>query len=311
MKTATTLSIETKHPTAVAVGFFDGVHLGHRAVIESALAEQRNGLECCVFSFAMNGSAPAAKRGARLLQSITLKKQTLEEMGADWLLIPHFSNFMGLNHEQFAVDVLLRGLHARVVCCGYDYRFGKGACAGAAELAGLLTPYGVAVRQIGAVLDGGRPVSSTRIRAALEAGRLEEANRLLGRPFAIDWTVEHGRKLGHKLGFPTANQHIGEEFARPRFGVYATRVLIDGVPYAAATNVGIKPTVGSDCVSAESYILDWSGDLYGRRIETQFLKFLRPEEKFETLEELRHAIGVDAERAREAVAAACAAGGCT
>ena len=150
-----------------------------------------------------------------------------------------------------------------------------------------------------------------RFRAALEAGRLEEANRLLGRPFAIDWTVEHGRKLGHKLGFPTANQHIGEEFARPRFGVYATRVLIDGVPYAAATNVGIKPTVGSDCVSAESYILDWSGDLYGRRIETQFLKFLRPEEKFETLEELRHAIGVDAERAREAVAAACAAGGCT
>lgn len=109
MKTATTLSIETKHPTAVAVGFFDGVHLGHRAVIESALAEQRNGLECCVFSFAMNGSAPAAKRGARLLQSITLKKQTLEEMGADWLLIPHFSNFMGLTPEQFAVDVLLRG----------------------------------------------------------------------------------------------------------------------------------------------------------------------------------------------------------
>lgn len=108
-----------------------------------------------VFSFAMNGSAPAAKRGARLLQSITLKKQTLEEMGADWLLIPHFSNFMGLTPEQFAVDVLLRGLHARVVCCGYDYRFGKGACAGAAELAGLLTPYGVAVRQIGAVLDGG------------------------------------------------------------------------------------------------------------------------------------------------------------
>lgn len=154
MKIATTLSIETKHPTAVAVGFFDGVHLGHRAVIESALAEQRNGLECCVFSFAMNGSAPAAKRGARLLQSITLKKQTLEEMGADWLLIPHFSNFMGLTPEQFAVDVLLRGLHARVVCCGYDYRFGKGACAGAAELAGLLTPYGVAVRQIGAVLDG-------------------------------------------------------------------------------------------------------------------------------------------------------------
>ena len=100
MKTATTLSIETKHPTAVAVGFFDGVHLGHRAVIESALAERKNGLECCVFSFAMNGSAPAAKRGARLLQSITLKKQTLEEMGADWLLIPHFSNFMGLTPEQ-------------------------------------------------------------------------------------------------------------------------------------------------------------------------------------------------------------------
>lgn len=302
MNTATTLSIETKRPTAVAVGFFDGVHLGHRAVIDSALAEQRAGLDCCVFSFSMNGNGPAAKRGTRLLQSITLKKQVLEEMGADWLLVPHFSQFMGLTPEQFAIDVLLRGLHARVVCCGYDYRFGKGAAAGAAELAELLVPHGVVVRQIGAVLDDGKPVSSTRIRAALEAGQLDEANRLLGRPFSIDWTVEHGRKLGHKLGFPTANQHIGEEFARPRFGVYATRVLIDGVAYAAATNVGIKPTVGSDCVSAESYILGWQGDLYGKRIETQFLEFLRPEEKFETLEELRHAISIDAERAGDAIA---------
>lgn len=298
MNTAQDLKIETQRPTAVAVGFFDGVHRGHRAVIEAALAHKRQGLDVCVFSFSIKSASPEKKKGARLLQTPTLKAKSVEALGADWLLTPDFTQFKGLSPEQFALDVLMRGLNAKVVCCGYDYHFGKGACAGAKELAALLTPHGVAVEQIGAVLDDGLPVSSTRIREALATGDIETANRLLGRPYAVDFPVSHGRRLGHQLGFPTANQIIGEEYAQLRFGVYATRVLIDGAAHTAVTNVGIKPTVGSDSVGAESYILDWSGDLYDRPVETQFLSFLRPEQKFESLEALKAAIRQDADHAR-------------
>ncbi|MEG2204885.1 MAG: riboflavin kinase [Oscillospiraceae bacterium] len=248
----------------------------------------------------MNGDGPSSKQGARLLQSPSLKIQVLEELGADWLLTPPFSDIRGLTPEAFAIDVLYWGLHAKVVCCGYDYRFGKGACAGADELSALLAPLGVEVRQLGAVLDDGAPISSTRIRASLEAGDAETAARLLGRPYSIDFPVTHGKGLGNRLfGFPTANQVIEPAYLAPRFGVYATRVQIDGVCHSAVTNVGVKPTVGSDCVSAESFIENWSGDLYGRRIETQFLSFLRPEKRFASVELLREAICADAAHARE------------
>lgn len=298
MNIAQDLKIETQRPTAVAVGFFDGVHRGHRAVIEAALAHKPNGLDTCVFSFSIKSASPEKKKGARLLQTPSLKAKSVEALGAEWLLTPDFTQFKGLSPEQFALDVLMRGFNAKVVCCGYDYHFGKGACAGARDLAALLEPHGVAVEQIGAVLDNGVPVSSTRIREALATGEIETANRLLGRPYAIDFPVSHGRRLGHQLGFPTANQLIGEEYAQLRFGVYATQVLIDGKVHAAVTNVGIKPTVGSDSVGAESYILDWSGDLYDKPVETQFLSFLRPEQKFESLEALKAAIRKDADRAR-------------
>lgn len=302
MITAYSLKIETMRPTAVAVGFFDGVHRGHQAVIDAALAYQAKGFEACVFSFSIgNNNSPNKKKGARLLQSPSLKSKTVEALGADWLLVPDFSQLMGMAPEQFALEILVRGLNAKVVCCGYDYHFGKGASAGAKELAALLNPHGVAVQQIGAVMDSGAPVSSTRIREALSAGDVETAGRLLGRPFAIDFPVVSGKKLGRRLGFPTANQTIDEPYVQPRFGVYATRVLIDDIAHAAVTNVGVKPTVGSDSVGAESYILDWSGDLYGKQIETQFLSFLRPEQNFGSLEELQNAIAQDASRARSLV----------
>lgn len=292
------LSISPPCPAAVAVGFFDGVHRGHQAVIQAALDCRAKGLRPCVFSFALDDQSPTAKRGAKLLQTPALKEKTLAAMGVEVLFLPSFSQFCALTPEQFALDVLLRGFHARVVCCGYDYRFGKNACAGVQDLIELLAPYGVEVRQVPAVLDLQQPISSTRIRAALAEGNLATANRLLGRCFAVDTPVEHGRALGRKLGFPTANQTIGARYAALRFGVYATSVLIDGAAHPAVTNVGVKPTVGSDCISAESYILDWNGDLYGRSVETRFLQFLRPEQRFDSLQQLQAAIARDAAHSR-------------
>lgn len=301
MLTFDTLSIPDKAPTAVAVGYFDGVHLGHRSVIAATLAEQANGLSACVFSFTMHTDSPAKKKGAGRLQSLSTKERTIAALGADQLMLPDFSLFMGLSPAEFAVEVLHKGLHAKVVCCGYDYHFGKGGVGDATLLQSLLAPYDIEVRQIPAVLDEGEPVSSTRIRTALESGKIETANRLLGRPFAIDFPVVHGQQLGHRLGFPTANQPFPTDFILPKFGVYATRVWVDGVPYVGATNVGRKPTVGSELVAAESFLLDWSGDLYGKSIETEFLAFLRPEEKFSSLEALSAAIGQNAAEAKKIV----------
>lgn len=299
MNTLPSIDIRLTAPTAVAVGYFDGVHLGHRAVIDAALrAASARGLQSCVFSFTTNGDGPAAKQGAGLLQSPELKARTIAGLGVDHLVVPPFTSFRGMTPGQYAVDLLAGCLRARTVCCGYDYRFGKGACAGAAELAELLAPLGIPVVQVGAVLDGERPISSTRIRAALRDGDAQTARRLLGRPHAIDFPVVRGRGLGRKLGFPTANQLIPPGYLTPRFGVWATRAFIDGRAYPAVTNVGVKPTVGSDHVAAESYIEDFSGDLYGRRLLVEFLAFLRPERRFESLAALADAISADAQTAR-------------
>ena len=293
MKIARTLSIQSKKRTAIAVGYFDGVHLGHRAVIDDMLSFAKQGLETVVFSFETNGSAPSSKTGASLLQSPQQKINSLEALGVDWLLIPKFTLFMGLTPEQFAHDFLLGSLKAQVVCCGYDYKFGRGASAGPDELEELLAPANVQVRKISAVINDGNPISSTRIRAALSAGDIKTANRLLGRPFSIDFPVEKGRGFGKTLGFPTANQKIGDQYIKPLFGVYATRVTIDGKSYPAVTNVGIRPTVGSDSVLAETFIDGWSGDLYSKQIETQFIEFIRKEQQFPSIEELKKAIEHD------------------
>jgi riboflavin kinase/FMN adenylyltransferase len=294
MKMTATLHIQSGSPTAVAVGYFDGMHLGHRAVVECAMAHSEKGLETCVFSFAAESSGlPAAKQNAKLLMTPTLKSKVIAEMGADWLLLPDFAVFRGMSPEEFAVDVLVKRLNAAVVCCGYDYRFGRGAAAGPKELSDILSPFGVSVQQVGAVIDSGLPISSTRIREALAEGDVLSAARMLGRPFAVDFFVTKGDGRGKTLGFPTANQVIPERYATPRFGVYATQALVDGRIYPAVSDVGVKPTFGSDRVSVETFIEGFAGELYERKIEIRFLDWIRSERRFDSAEQLRQAIAKD------------------
>lgn len=294
--------INVEKPTAIAVGYFDGVHTGHRAVIEKAVSFKEMGLSPLVFSFKMVSSSPLKKKGALLLQSFTQKSSSIERMGADIFLCPPFSSFMGLSPYEFAVDLLYKKLNAKCVVCGYDYHFGKGAVGTKETLKELLTPRGVEVFAIDAVMDNGEPVSSTRIRRTLEEGNIQEANRLLGYSFTIDYPVVHGRHFGKTLGFPTINQIFPENKIFPRFGVYITDVDIDGKTYLGITNVGRKPTVGeTDFVAAETYIDNFNGDLYGREISVSFLKFLRPEQKFATVDILKNAIAFDLKTAKDKV----------
>lgn len=280
---------------AVAIGMFDGLHLGHAAVL-NALCRESGGGASCVLTFSITRVRPDAKTGVRLL-SRSMRDSLLERFGVDYVLEPDFADFRDMPPERFAKDFLGGYLNAKTVFCGEDFRFGKNAAAAAADLRGLLP--GVPVRIIPTLNALGGAVSTTRIRGMIESGDVKTAAKLLGRPFTIDFAVEHGRRLGRTLNWPTINQAFPDDFVIPRFGVYASVTVIDGVRRASVTNVGVKPTVGSPHILAETYIQDFSGDLYGLNTPVELVEFIRGEEKFESVDALKEQIGRDAARAAE------------
>ena len=296
MKIYDTLPTFLPTETTIAVGFFDGVHIGHKAVIEAAISHKRDGQQAAAFSFLLDDSVPKGKVGAKMLTTLSQKAERIEQIGADMLICPPFSEIKSMSPEEFA-HLLAVTLRAKTVCCGYDYRFGKGASADADDLKKLLLPYGTELVKIEAVTDDGKPISSTRIRGLIQNGEPEEAKRLSGFAFTLDAPVVRGNKIGRRLGFPTANQRFPEGGIVPKYGVYATQVTVDGISYPAVTNVGVKPTVGDDLPGAESWIIDFSGDLYDKVIRTEFVAYLREDKKFDSLDELSRQIKKDAEAA--------------
>lgn len=283
---------------SAALGMFDGLHLGHCAVIRAAVREaERRGCSPCVFTFFPEKVGPKSKDGATQLLSQKRGERILAELGVRYVLRPPFESFCHLSPEAFVREVLRERLGAEHLVCGEDFAFGKGAAAHAGHLRELAAPLGMTVEVVPTVLLEGVPVSSTRIRACIEAGEISAANRMLGRPFAVDTAVVHGNRLGRTLNFPTINQPFPENFTIPRRGVYASLAFVEGRWQGAVTNVGVKPTVGGGQILAETYIHGFAGNLYGQEIEVRFLEFIRPERKFASLEELRAAIRSDAERA--------------
>jgi riboflavin kinase/FMN adenylyltransferase len=285
-------------PSAVALGSFDGLHIGHRKVISLALAEKERGLTPTVFTFAENPKVHSRSFGGLLLTNDE-KIRLLETMGVERLYLLDFDAIRDLGPAEFVQNILADVCHAKLTCCGFNFTFGRGGKAGSTELNRLCEPLGIATSVAGAVLAGGEPVSSTRIRRLIEAGEVEAAADLLGRPFAYESPVVTGRQLGRKLGTPTLNQSVPEELVLPKFGVYVSTVSFGGTIYAGVTNVGVKPTVGSDSVLAETWMPDYTGpDLYGRTVRTDLLHFVRPEEKFGSLKALQKAILSDGDAAR-------------
>lgn len=282
-------------PTAVAMGLFDGLHPGHRAVIQRAL-DCAPALFPTVFTFFFDPPASATKAGYARILTPTLKASLLAEMGVEGMLNPPFSQIHNLSPEDFFEQILVRQLSAGAVFCGYDFRFGRGAKGDGALLRRLCQERGIRFEQLPATEEDGRPISSTRIREAVRQGEMEKARRLMGRPYAIDGLVVHGRHMGHDVfGFPTINQLYEPGDLLPRFGVYESRVHWAGKVYKGVTNVGVKPTVGGDQPSAETYILGYDGDLYGQRPLVSFCRFLRGEIRFSSFEALKEQIRRDAE----------------
>lgn len=281
-------------PCSMALGAFDGLHRGHLAVIHAACAPGKDGQvwEPAVFTFRTSPSGNCAVLTGRD------KERILEHAGIGVLYSLDFQEVRDWEAEDFVRQVLFDRCHARRLCCGEDFRFGKGAKGDVTLLRQLCQEAGVELYVVPPVTDGGEKVSSTRIRRAVEEGDIPLANRLLGRPFGFSLEVIHGNHIGTGLGTPTINQAIPEGFVLPKFGVYASWCRVGGQYFCGVTNVGIKPTVGSDTVLAETWMPDFTGDLYGKRVRVFLLEFLRPERKFGSLQELKDAILENARQAR-------------
>ena len=286
--------------SAVALGNFDGLHIGHQKVISLALDSASEGLLPTVLTFAENPLVALGGRAGGRLLSQEDKIALLEQMGVRQLYILDFPTVKDLSAEEFVDRILVGGLKAKRACCGFNFTFGRGGKANSETLSGLCGTRGLGISVAQAVLVDGTPVSSTRIRGLLETGRAAEAARLLGRPFGYRVPVCRGKRLGHSLGTPTLNQNLPAGFVQPKFGVYATRVHVEGKQYVGVTNIGVKPTVGSDYPLSETWMPDYLGaELYGKTVRVELLRFLRPERKFPTLEALRDAIVRDGARAEE------------
>jgi riboflavin kinase/FMN adenylyltransferase len=290
--------------SVVAIGIFDGLHLGHRAVIERALAIARQRkLAAVVLTFDLSGRhRPAAKTEGKRLLSPERFEGILRGMGVDALVRLAFDDIRSQTPGDFARLSLSEGLSARAVCCGENFRFGRGASAGAAELSAFGGALGFSLELLPLSRYRGEPVSASRIRLYLQQGKTREAAEMLGYRYAIDFRVETGRRLGHTIGMPTINQPFPEGYLLPCFGVYASVTAIDGVRYPSVTNIGVKPTVGSDHTVAETYISGYSGNLYGSRPTVELVEHLRPERKFPDVEALGQQMRLDLEQALAVVA---------
>lgn len=284
-------------PSAIALGCFDGLHLGHQKVISCALHAE--GLVPSVFTFDENPLRALCGNPPPMLMTNERKAELLRDMGVAQLYRIPFSSLMGVEAEDFIEKILIGQCRARKICCGYNFRFGRGGKGEEHLLRQVCAAHGVEVAIVPPICDASGPVSSSRIREALKAGAVENAAEMLGRPFGYDFEVVHGRHLGTVMGTPTINQRFPEGFILLKFGVYASVCHIDGRVFYGVTNIGKKPTVGSAEVLSETWIPEYSGNLYGRQIAVELLSFIRPEQKFENLAALQAEIrknGAEAEK---------------
>ena len=292
---------------AIALGNFDGVHLGHQRVIAAAAeAARRIGAPLGVVSFDPHPRL-YFQPDAEPFHVMTIAQQAraLDALGVErFYLLTFGAGLASMSDEDFAREVLAEGLGARWVAAGFDVTYGKGRTGGPAELKAQGERFGFGVSIVERIDDeGGKKLSSTAVRDALHEGRPEKAAAILGRPFAIEGEVIHGDKRGREIGVPTANVRLGD-YVRPKYGIYAVRVrLPDGRRLDGVANLGVRPMFETPEPLLEVWLFDFEGDLYGQVIETELVAYLRPEMKFDGLDALKAQIDEDAAQARAVLSA--------
>ncbi len=283
------LQLDTPRPVALALGTFDGLHLGHRAVIDQVL---QGDFIPAVLTFDGHPRQVLEHKQPPLLQTAADKYALLEEWGVKAVFSLDFASIRDLSPEDF-LHMLCTRLPVGRLCCGFNFRFGRNGAGDADFLKAYGAEKGIEIKAVPPVEAGGLPISSSRIRNLLIEGKTEEAVSLLGHPFFFTLEVVGGDQRGRTIGFPTINQILPDGLLQPRFGVYASRTRINGRYYPSVTNVGLRPTFRADRALSETHIIGYAGDLYGRRLRVELLHFLRDETKFGSLEELKNAISRD------------------
>ena len=294
-----TREFQIHKPAIVTLGKFDGRHRGHQKLLKKMREiKDEQGYQTAVLTFDMSPNALMKGGPQKTITTNLERKNNLEKIGIDYLIeYPFTEETAHMEPEEFVRQVLAGQMNARVIVVGTDCSFGYQGAGNADSLSRWKNRYGYELIVIPKEQDDHRDISSTYIREQLDAGNMEKANELLGEPYAIHGTVVHGNHIGGTiLGFPTANILPPPEKHLPVFGVYVSKVYVDGTYYGGITNIGRKPTVeGISPVGAETYIYGINEDIYGKTIEVQLLHFVRPERKFEGLEQLKAQIGKDRE----------------
>jgi riboflavin kinase / FMN adenylyltransferase len=291
----------------LTLGNFDGMHLGHQAIVRRALDEARGVAgQVVVLTFHPHPIAVVAPdKAPPLLQSLHDRLARLRELGVDVTVVQRFTpRFAALEPEAFVREFLGAHLELLQVVVGYNVTFGRGRSGTVETLQALGAQHGFAVDAIGAVTVGETQVSSTALRRLIAAGDVRRAGALLGRPFVLRGRVVRGEQRGRTLGFPTANLHQRPGLLLPADGVYAVHVLLEGRAVPAVLNIGVRPTFGTLRRTVEAFLLDYDGDLYGRWLTLELVERLRGEQRFAGPEALRQAIAADVTRAREVLAPA-------
>lgn len=281
-----------KSGTAIALGYFDGLHKGHRNVISLAAAEKENGLTPVCFTFSKSPKSVLNSTQSNALMTNEDKIKTLERLGIERTYQADFEKIMNMPAKDFAQKILIDTLKAEKLFCGFNYRYGKNGEGSAKTLKSFCESKGIALTIVPAQESEGEVVSSTLIRKLIIDGNVKRANELMCSRFGFSSVIEHGKRLGRELGTPTINQPLCSELVVPKFGVYASIVTLEsGETYCGVTNIGIKPTVGGNTPLCETWMPKYKGgEIYGQSADVRLLEFIRKERKFSGIDELKNAI---------------------
>lgn len=290
-------------PSVVTIGTFDGVHLGHKAIISQLLsAAEKENLDSVLLTFFPHPRMVLQENNSvKLINTVAEREELLEKTGLNHLIIhPFTKEFSRLTALEFVRDVLVNQLHIKKIIIGYDHRFGRNRDATIEDLIEFGKTYDFEVEEIKVQQLNDVAISSTKIRKALKEGDVSTANNYLGQPFTLSGKIVRGKGLGKKLNFPTANLHIKEDYKIiPKNGVYLIQSKTSGKQIYGLTNIGTNPTVGGINQTIETYFLDFNEDLYGKTLQLKFITRIRDEKVFKDVEELKSAIKKDEVFARE------------
>lgn len=282
--------LKLEEDTALSLGKFDGLHRGHGLLLDALCEKTKEGLKSAVFTFRF----PTEHTNYKVITTSEEKKHLLQERGIDYLIeCPFTKSIMEMEAARF-IEEAVRRLNIKWMAVGTDFRFGHNRRGDYHMLQDYAEIYGYQLSVFPKMQHDGKDISSTRIREEIQSGRMELVKELLGMPYFIEGIVNHGSQIGRTIGFPTINLRPLPEKILPPFGVYLSEVILDGTSYCGITNIGKKPTVqGIHSVGVETYIYDFNKNIYGKSVRVNILHFVRPEQKFDSLEQLQKQLSAD------------------